>query len=478
MNNFSSSLCCVVALFLSLGTVMSSSTPAPFSTPWKVLCRRGQPPINDFANVTNDCVGLFAELFTTIATRLKMQYQLTVVDSSVDPYLNLTSTDPHDAAITFQTITPDRMLLYDFSSAVLRSQDVIVLQPKYLQREGSITGSIIRDPVFYLFSIVTVSIGIVAIVFLVFESMEPQSAIHELPHHRRILWAMEMSFEAVCKKMTSERLYSQVSRSFSKAAALGVIFVLCIFSAVITSKLTASGILHDDVPLTALRGRTIGLSSDGLKPFLERFGMRIVTIPQYTLFAADFYAGKYPEIDGFATSVEVIRYLQNLYEGSRLGYTESEHFTVSGVYDLKAFPINRKRVPPADQRRFNLELERMRQDQTLALLFEKYLSYESDSDSGDIPLDATSELGLQVANGLVFGLALFGVVVLYFQKLFLGLVVAKEKTKHHVTTSTEPTTTQATNCADSVETLRVVTNGRLTFIRSLKSNSPQAMMTD
>eukprot|EP00759_Apiculatamorpha_spiralis_P037112 PhF_6_TR37130/c0_g3_i6/m.54607 len=166
-----------------------SPTPKTKNSVLQVGCRPGQPPLADFSTIENKCTGLFAEVFTIAADRAKLAYNMSWFNSDISTAL---TTGDYDVIIAFHTINPSRLKQYDFSSPLMSSDNIIVLNPSYRHTDGSLDSAIIRDPVMYLFSIVTVSIGIVAIVFLVFESMEPQSAIHELPHHRRILWAMEM----------------------------------------------------------------------------------------------------------------------------------------------------------------------------------------------------------------------------------------------------------------------------------------------
>eukprot|EP00759_Apiculatamorpha_spiralis_P043566 PhF_6_TR40884/c0_g1_i1/m.61830 len=149
------------------------------ATTWSVLCRSGQPPMNDFITTTqhtdvNDstlveyfpngtCTGLFYEIFTVAMDRTQFTYTITGIEGDVTQVLSK-STSPYHVAIAFSTITPDRFSGHDFSSTIMQTKDMFILQPSFQRFEASLIASIIRDPVFYLFSIVTLSTGIVAIV--------------------------------------------------------------------------------------------------------------------------------------------------------------------------------------------------------------------------------------------------------------------------------------------------------------------------
>eukprot|EP00759_Apiculatamorpha_spiralis_P023624 PhF_6_TR27206/c1_g1_i2/m.40009 len=106
---------------------------------WKVACRLGQPPMNDYIHLNvsthhDHCSGLFSDIFTTAADRLGLSYTVTPTDSDISKLM--ANETGYDLVIAFHTVTPDKLVQYDYSAVIMESYNVIALRPAYRKSQG------------------------------------------------------------------------------------------------------------------------------------------------------------------------------------------------------------------------------------------------------------------------------------------------------------------------------------------------------
>jgi ABC-type amino acid transport substrate-binding protein len=374
-----------------------------------VACRRGQVPFNDAIGAK--CEGLLAQIFQKIVTSANLTYTMDIVEGDIDPLLtsNATSSAKYDLVIAYHTVTPDRLKLFEFSTVVLHSTDSVSLLPKYKKTSsGTLSGSVVRASVFYVFSIVTLFVAVTGFIIFVAEMLDVNSPIHEVPRWRKLLWAAEMAFEIVLQGMTSERLSAQMSRTIGKVGAMASIFVMAVFGAVITSQLTASSLGSTTIDVKELRGRVIAIASETLIGYLEStsVGARTTMVVNLETFATDWYNGKYPAVDGIASSTEVLQYIHNDRKGDDKGFVMSLPYKPTGTYALKAFPMSyglKREVKD----KFNFALGVMRDSGVLASMTDKILgSGTANDDLSDIPLEPQAQVALMSSNLILWGIIL------------------------------------------------------------------------
>eukprot|EP00759_Apiculatamorpha_spiralis_P049983 PhF_6_TR4466/c0_g1_i4/m.6079 len=404
----------VVVLLLLISCLTPAATT---SKPVRVACRLGQPPINDADSVkSTQCVGYFADVFYRAASAINMNYTMTMIDQSdLDPLLQIDANNNsvYDLIIAFHTVTPARLLLYDFSIAVMQSSDMVALRPTFTAASGDIIDSVVRRSVVYVFALLSIMAVAMAVPLLVFESQHESSDMRRVAPWRRPLWSLEMGFETVMTFSTSEALSSQAMRTLRLLIATTGVFLIVILGALITSKLTSSSITNAAATAN-LRGAHIAIASVTVKSYLEslRIGAKTTTVQNLHDFAEGFYNGGHKDYDGFCTSTEVVTYLHNLFDGDSKGFTLTSPLFVTGTYSLKAFPAS-STLDPAIADAFNIQLQSMRESGVLANLYLQYIIAPSGSGSGipDIPINADAQIAFITVNSILYGLALLLVVV-------------------------------------------------------------------
>jgi len=215
-------------------------------------------------------------------------------------------------------------------------------------------------------------------IFLICEHLEPESLMRSLPPWKRIFWAMEMGLETVVTGGTSEEVKSQFARSMRMIIAItGMIYIMNIFGAVITSQLTASQLGASKATEKDVRNTRLAAASQSstMLEYMEglQVGATIVDVPNVEEFAIEFYKGGHPTFDGYVAAAEVADFLHNQAGGESHGYTLTDSFQPTGSADLRAFPFaNNGNDTVLDQ--FNIAIQQMRRAGHITELQNKWIT--------------------------------------------------------------------------------------------------------
>jgi hypothetical protein len=330
-------------------------------------------------------------------------------------------TSAFDLIIAYHTVTPARLAFHDFSVALSQADNTVIVKPGIINKQRiTLIDGVVRRSVVYMFAVIGVVAGIMALMILVFELPDPQSDIRGIPLWRRPLWAAEMGLEVVLTAGTSEKLHNPISRSFRSLGAIIGIFLLAIFGGVITSKLTAASIASIDFGVTELRGNTIVVSSETLRPFLEglQVGAKVIRVADLNKFAVSWVKGAPVDdlgnpinCDGISTATDVIKTIYRDENMEPLGFLKSLPYTLGGVGagDLKAMPMSRL-MDPTLANLFNQQLQYQRENGMLADLFDQYIPSDPDPGVPDIVIPAETKLAVET-TAIVF-YSVYGFIVL------------------------------------------------------------------
>ena len=409
--------------------MVMAAVAQPAAVDLRVACRMGQPPFNDAPSLTStSCDGMFGAVFYRLMARTNLSYSLTMIDQgNLDPLLIVNSTtgkSTFDMIISFHTVTQSRLALYDFSMAVVESDDAVALSPKYRIDARDLGTTLLSKSVFYVFLVIATIGGAMGVVIFVCEFFIPDSYMNSLPLWKRFLWCMEMGLENVLTCGTSEDVSSQIARSIRAVVGVMGMSMLCIFGAVISAQLTNASLQVTDVDVTSgsLQGTKLAVASSTLVPYVQ-FVIGATPVVQNNIneFAARWYSGNEPDFSGFVAATQVCYFVHNLAGRADDGYTVSQPFVRSGVLELKAFPIS-STVPRATYHRLQTALAEMRDDGSIAALQLQFLADVSRGSGSDIPVSATAEVAMRTIIGIVYGSALLLTLC-----LMLFTIIVKKK---------------------------------------------------
>lgn len=415
-----SALAAVAAIVLALHV---APAVAVGSHQLKVGCQAGQPPYSDFdhANPTR-CTGLFADMFYTIANRMSLNYTMDIVHSDhIDHLLEVNATtgeSEYDMFVSFHTVSPERIRVLDFSVSVYQTDYRVALLPHFHSPRVTLVKSVIRDSVLYLFSVIALIAAIMAVVIFVFEHAATEPAdLLEQPLWQRVFWAMEQGLEATINGGTGGDLRHPVTRVLRTFAGLiGLIYMVGIFGAVITSQMTTSALNSGDPTVTDLRGERVASSSPSITPYLEspQVGIVVRDVPDIEEYAESFYNRSSGHLDsGFVAPSATVVYLHNLHNGKDRGYLITDAFTATGSVDLKAFPFS-KLANRTLFAAFNVHAQHMREDGELAELIDKWVVDPETPTADDFPTPEQARLALSIVCGIGFGAVVIGSFLLLF----------------------------------------------------------------
>ena len=318
----------------------------------RVGCLQGKPPFVDV--VAGKCVGLLADTFYEIMQSSGIKQTMGFISSTtlaalsanrpicktgtLDPpeclvsrsdipsILFHTNRTEFDIAITFTFATSDRLKYVDTSIPLVETYYSVLVDRKYAPESGTILAETVTRPiVMYLFSIIslfifgTTLIIFIAEIFLVRNSSELRRI---RSYSARLRISLIAAIESVFTFSCPLNLRSPVSMLTVAVASYVMIFFMAVFTALITSQLTAKQANTAPPALEGLAGARIGIQGVLLKAFLA--GPRVNAIPVvYDVLdgpVAAFYSGDNPDaLDGFATQTEIVNYFQVLHEPCRSG---------------------------------------------------------------------------------------------------------------------------------------------------------------
>ena len=124
------------------------------STTLSVACRAGLPPFSDVVN--EKCIGIMAELFAMSAKTAGFNYSITPINYVATVAVTVNSTtnqSPFDMAISFNTVTPDRLLTVDFSMPIGEFLLASMIHPKYSKGGINLIDALTGTTILYLLAI-------------------------------------------------------------------------------------------------------------------------------------------------------------------------------------------------------------------------------------------------------------------------------------------------------------------------------------
>jgi hypothetical protein len=316
----------------------------------RVGCLQGKPPFVDV--VAGKCVGLLANTFFEIIQNSGIEYSMGFINSTtlsalsasrpicktgtIEPpecvvsksdipsILFHTNRTEFDIAITFTFATSDRLKFVDASIPLVETYYSVLVDRKYAPESGAMLAETVTRPiVMYLFSVITLFIFGISLIFLVAETflVRHSSELRDIrSYSARLRVSLVAAMESVFTFSCPLDLHSPFSMLTVAVTSYAMTFVLAVFTALITSQLTAKQANAAPPALESLAGARIGIQGVLLKAFLA--GPRVNAIPVvYDVLdgpVAAFYAGDNPDaLDGFATQTEIVNYFQVRHAGSR-----------------------------------------------------------------------------------------------------------------------------------------------------------------
>jgi hypothetical protein len=309
----------------------------------RVGCLQGKPPFVDV--VAGKCVGLLADVFFEIMRSSGIQYSLKFINSTtltalsdgrpickagtVEPpecivsksdipsILFHTNNTEFDIGITFTFATSDRLKFVDTSIPLLETYYSVLVDRQYAPESGAMLADTVTRPVvMYLFAVISIFIFGITLIFLVAETYLVRNS-SELRHIHSYSARLRISFMAAIETVFTFScpfdLRSPVSMLTVAVTSYAMVFFMAVFTALITSQLTAKQANTAPPALESLAGARIGIQGVLLKAFLA--GPRVNAVPVvYDVLdgpVAAFYAGDNPDaLDGFATQTEIVNYFQ------------------------------------------------------------------------------------------------------------------------------------------------------------------------
>lgn len=110
-----------------------------------------------------------------------------------------------------------------------------------------------------------------AVIIIVFESLlGNEGAFHDKLWYDRIILSLQAGIELAVTQGCSLPVKSRVALWAKSLFSIGALFLLAIFCALVTSKLTADQLVSQTVYLSEARGKRIGGNSDVLEAFMQR----------------------------------------------------------------------------------------------------------------------------------------------------------------------------------------------------------------
>jgi len=405
-------------LLLTLGTLCDAQP-----TPLRVACRRGQPPfidaVYDVGTGTLTCSGMLYDMWLEVVKRTELNSSYVYFNGSAGALFSrmavnsTTNRSTYDIGLSYSTISSDRMRTMDFSIPVVESQYVMGLTAAFRGHATSLSESIVRKSVVYLFTVLTLFMLLNTVSITVVESLVGNPEFVDKPWSARLCAALEASIEITLSGGSPIPLRSPVSRLVRLTTVLATLFVLTLFGALVTSRLTAGQLQEQTPTIDNIRWKRILISSLTLQPFLQSDRISAYAVDTQNLKddMQKFYAGQLKGFDGYALPEGITRYYHNLLGGAANGFVLSAPFTEHGSSDLRAILLSRS-LPLSIRDSINIAITKMRDEGYIKKLYDEYVPSSdagaASADDIDIP---ESEFNA-VSISAIVGFATLAAVIL------------------------------------------------------------------
>ena len=186
-----------IYIWFLLSNMCEGQSSEPFL---RVACRAGLPP---FSNVVNgSCVGIMADLFSMIAKTADFNYTITPINYVATLAVTVngtTNTSPFDIAISFNTITADRMQIVDFSLPIGEFSLAAMLNPKYSKKGINLIDALTGNTILYLLCVKALIIFCGSIIIFFSEHFLTQhSELKQIESiSERVLICLETTFQVI-----------------------------------------------------------------------------------------------------------------------------------------------------------------------------------------------------------------------------------------------------------------------------------------
>ena len=393
-----------IALLGLLATAQSppSATSDPYPSlggrPLQAACKGGQPPFSVIEPGATECSGILVRLVTEALGRINMPLNITLApDSGTTGLLRADPSRPDnrsavDMVMSFTTISAAKYQNYNFFDTLEQVDYRAVLLPKYAQNGGTLSGSVLRTSVLYMFALLMLFAFAMMLVIVAFESQEAGSEMMEIEGWgKRLLWAAGQSVDVMITSAPTGALSSHALRFVRTLFAFVSLFLVNILAAVITSQLTAASLRAGDPTVDDLRGLRIASSGSVLGPFISspQVGAVLVDVPDMESAAKDFYNNGNPlNLDGFTTNTPVCNYLHGTF-GTGKGVITDPFRVASRTLANKAMPASHT-LDPSIYTAVNAALDGLRKDGTMATLIENAIPAIDAVVVDDISIDQTT----------------------------------------------------------------------------------------
>jgi ABC-type amino acid transport substrate-binding protein len=303
-----------------------------------------------------------------------------------------TNNSQYDIGITFTFATAARLEFVDSSLPILEAYYTILLGPKFVKHKNDISSAMFDPAVLYILCVIILSTIVSAVIYFLAEMTTTSSPLYEIKSYSgRLGQCFMIAVDNLLSVATVMELTSPVSILLRAIASYASLFLVTIFIAIITSRLTAATLHSSATTLQDIAGARIAVQGLLMRPFLQSPQTNAVAVVYDTLdpAVAGFYGANPDRLDGFAGQPEIVDYYRRLYgANSSDPYVVLDPFTLTGSPEPRGYLLS-KGLDRAVANRFNAGLQALRQEGRIAELMERDVpAGEPEAPAADISIDA------------------------------------------------------------------------------------------
>jgi hypothetical protein len=337
-----------------------------------------------------------------------------------------------DVSLGGYGISVERMQRVDFSLSLLETDFQCVLLPAYRSSHGEPTllESILRRSVIMVFGVMALTNFAVAILVVLLERRAGNPYFRL--RHSDFVDSICCAFNVLTPGSSEVPFVSYWTRGLVCLNGLLMLFMLTIFTSLITSKLTANAISKDSISLDEMATLRVGVFHNTIMtPLLSRKRILYYECPDFMLCANSFFSGggaegeAYHGLDGICANSVTIAYLTMLHhKSSRWNPLFSDTFVINGSTTNFALPT-RLQFPYA--RQLSLTLQVLRDEGVVNALNNKYFEFVELDEDDDISVGDTEYYAVLGVNLVAYaGLGAF-IAALLVQRKKMQKTLEKEQ---------------------------------------------------
>ena len=325
-----------------------------------------------------------------------------IVSKSDIPSVMFNTNNPqYDIGITFTFATAARLVFVDTSLPILEAYYTILLGPKFRKPSSDITSAMFDPAVMYLLCVIIICTVLTATIYFFAEMSTKSSPLQAIPTYSgRLGQCFMIAVDNLLGVATVMELSSPVSIFLRAVASYFSLFLVTVFAAVITSRLTAASLSASTTALQDIAGARIAVQGVLMRPFLQSPQTNAVAVVYDTLdpAVAAFYGDNPDRLDGYAGQPETVDYYRRLYGANSTDpYVLLDPFTLTGSPEPRGYLLA-KGLDRGVAGRFNAGLQALRQAGRIAELLERDVpTAEPPAAAGDIAIDAGATYVVRIA---------------------------------------------------------------------------------